>query len=274
MKHFFVEISRSCMRHDLLNLSANISFYAILSLLPLMMIFVSILGHVMGSSEIVDRIMDTITGMIPGAGEIFMSNIKTLVKGKSSLGIWGIGFLLFISTVLFGSLERAFDKIFDSEKKRHFLYSRLLSILVIFIILIFLALPSTFRLLEASLVKYGFSLPLVDYLTGKTFFVIFAVFAYVATVIIITNHRVYIRYAFVGGAIFAAGITIAKFIFQWYLTISFSRYNLIYGSLTAMILTVIWIYYLSIVLLVSAEVVAYLQGLGRGKGAKNDRNAK
>ena len=37
------------------------------------------------------------------------------------------------------------------------------------------------------------------------------------------------------------------------------RYNIIYGSLTAVVLLVVWIYYLTVLMLLSAEFVATMQ---------------
>jgi membrane protein len=87
---------------------------------------------------------------------------------------------------------------------------------------------------------------------------------------------VYIRYAMVGGVIFSVGIGVAKFLFSWYLGFAMTRYNVIYGSLTAVILTVVWIYYMSVVLLFSAEIVSELQHLKKfhpkkKRGTKTER---
>lgn len=259
MKNFFVTIYKSCMSHDIFDLAASISFYAILSLLPLTMVFVSAIVHVMGSETVVTQIVDSVTAIIPGAKEIFSSNLQNLIKSKSSLGMWGISFLLVISTVLFSSLENAFDKVFETVKRRNFFHSRLLAIGVIFIILVLLFVPSSIRVLESVLVRYGYSIPLYNYISGSMFFVIFAMVSYLVTIIIVPNQKIYLRYAFWGACFYAAGIAVAKYLFSWYISITFDRYNLIYGSLTAIILTVLWVYYLSIILLVSAELVAYLQ---------------
>lgn len=264
MKNFFADIFRSCRKHEIFNLAASISFFAVLALLPLSMIFMSVVGHVMGSGHIVTQLANVFTEVVPGAKDIFLSNIKNLVEIRSSLGIWGASFLFVMSIALFGSIENAFDKIFDSDKKRHFLLSRLLAILVICIILLFLFLPSSVTLLDRALVGYGFSIPLGRYFSGKLFFVVFAVASFMATVIIITNQRVYLRYALVGGIIYATGIAVAKFLFQSYISVTFTKYNIIYGSLTALILTVIWIYYVANILLISAEVVAQLNRRKRG----------
>jgi len=266
MKRFIVDIVKSCWKHDIFNLSANISFFAILSLLPMLMIFVAVMGYVLGSHSIVGEIVKNFTEAIPGADQILRSNINNLVDSRSALGAWGASFLLVISTVLFSSMERAFDVIFDIEKHRHFLKSRLLAIGVVCIIMLLLFVPSAVNLVEKFFQQYGYSVPFSSYLTGKTFFIIFAMLAYVATVTIVTYQRVYFRYAIIGALIFAFGSAIAKYIFQWYLTITFTKYNLIYGSLTALILMALWIYYLSNILLVATEVVAYLQNRRRDNG--------
>ncbi|MBI4126723.1 MAG: YihY/virulence factor BrkB family protein, partial [Deltaproteobacteria bacterium] len=67
-------------------------------------------------------------------------------------------------------------------------------------------------------------------------------------------------YAAIGGVIFAGGIALAKFLFRWYMVVAFTRYNIIYGSLTAVVLFVVWIYYVSVILLMATEAAAVLQG--------------
>lgn len=242
-----------------MNLSASISFFAILSVLPMSMIFISILGHVMGSDGIVGEITRIFAEEIPGAKDILLSNISSLVKSENALGWWGIVSLVLISTILFGSLETALDRIFTSGRKRNFLYSRLLAVFLILVILVFLFLPSVVHFLELFLVKFGYSIPLSAYLSGKTFFVVFAMLSFIAAVMIIPNHKVSFKHAVFGGLIYAVGVAVAKFFFRWYMAMTFSRYNLIYGSLTALVLMVLWVYYLVNILLISAEVVAYLQ---------------
>ena len=193
MKRFVVDIVKSCWKHDIFNLSANISFFAILALLPLLMIFVSVMGFVLGSHSIVGEIVNNVTDVIPGVDQILKSNINNLVQSRSALGAWGISFLLVISTVIFSSMERAFDIIFDIKKRRHFLKSRLLAIGVLCIIMLLLFVPSTINLVQKFFEQYGYSVPFSSYLTGKSFFIIFAMLAYVITVTIVTYQRVYFR---------------------------------------------------------------------------------
>jgi membrane protein len=78
-------------------------------------------------------------------------------------------------------------------------------------------------------------------------------------IVVVPNRKVFIRYAVVGGVFFAVGLIVAKFIFSTYVSYAINRYNLIYGSLTAAVIYVLWIYYLAALMLLSAEIVATIQ---------------
>lgn len=259
MKNFFKGIVVSYKNHDCFNLAANISFYAILSIIPLTMIMFSVLGYFLGSEEVFRQIIKTLTGAIPRGSEAIIANIEGVVNSRYELGWMGIGFMVFIALLLFSSLEHALDRIFESVKKRNFFHSKLLAVIVIFIIALFLYAPSAITLLEGFLHKYGFSVPLSKYISGKTFFFVFAALSFAITVVIVPNRKILFRYAILGGAFYAFAIGVARYLFRWYMAFSFDRYNLIYGSLTALVLLVIWIYYLANILLLSSEIVAYLQ---------------
>lgn len=259
MKNFIKQTYNSLVSHDLFNLSANISFFAIIALLPLSMIFVSVMAYSIGSDVVITQMADVITEVVPGARDIFMSNVNNLLNSKSAVGWWGAGFLLLISTVLFGSLEHAFDKIFESEKKRNFFHSRLLSIGVISLILLLFFLPWAIRILELVITNFGYSIPLSLFFSGKFLFVIISILSFVVMIMIVPNQKVKFTYALLGGAMYTIGVAVAKYIYHWYLLMAFDKYNLIYGSLTALVLSVLWIYYLVLILLLSAELVACLQ---------------
>jgi uncharacterized BrkB/YihY/UPF0761 family membrane protein len=119
------------------------------------------------------------------------------------------------------------------------------------------------RVLEGLLNRYGFNFPLSEFLTTDVFFFIVAFLAFVVGTVVIPNQKVYARYTAIGGIVFAAGIGLAKVIFRWYMGMALTRYNIIYGSFTAIILFIVWAYYLAIVLLLAAEVSAQIQAWRR-----------
>lgn len=253
-------IFRNFFRDDCLNLAANISFGALLAIIPIGMMMVSIAGYFLGgSAEAYGRVVAMATNLLPVGRETFEANLQSILEQRGSLGIVGVGFLVFIATFLTSSIEHALDIVFKAVKRRNFFHSRLLGIALIFWITLLFSLPTMAQVLEGLLARTGFNFPLSEIMAGKWFFFLVAFLAYVMTVVVIPNPKVYVRYAAVGGLFFAVGIGVAKLLFRWYMLFAIDRYNIIYGSLTAVVLLVVWIYYLAVVLLFTAELVAEMQ---------------
>lgn len=260
-KEFFKSIFKNYCAHDCFHLAANISFFAILSLIPVTMLMVSAAGLMLETSEeLFLQITQTITTGLPDAISAgFIVNLKNVMQGSSSLGWLGFAFLLFISTFIFSSLEHSLDKVFQSTHKRNFFHSKFLAVFLIFLVMFLFSLPTTISLFERLVGNLGYHIPLSSYMTAKVFFFIFTFLSFILAITIVPNQRVYIGHAFVGAFIFAGGVVLAKHIFGWYLVMSFDRYNVVYGSLTALVLLFIWIYYVASILLLSSEVVAAIQ---------------
>ncbi|MDP2599253.1 MAG: YihY/virulence factor BrkB family protein [Deltaproteobacteria bacterium] len=265
-------IVKNFFRHDCLYLATNISFCGLLSLIPMILIAVSITGFLLGSSnDIYQQLVSAIVDLLPQGKDFLMNNLREVVGQRHSLGVLGAVMLLFIASILFGAMERSLDIIFESEKRRNFLHSRLVAIGMIMLVSLFFFMPTIADLLTRGLVRFGFYFPLGDIVRGKIFLVLFTFFAFVAIVVIVPHHKVRFRYAAFGGLFFAFGVWVARLWFRWYMVKAFSQYNVIYGSITAMILLLLWFYYVSNILLFSAEIVSYLQQRHRHSEGKARR---
>jgi membrane protein len=257
---FIGRIIRNFFRDDCFNYAANISFYAVLAVIPIAMLMISIAGYFLGSSqEALQRIVEVATDVLPVGKDLFLANLQAIQNQKASLGIVGIVFLFFISTILVASVERALDAVFDTPSRRNFFHSRLLGVAIIFWITLLFSLPTMVNILQGLLFRYGFHFPLSELTTGRIYYFLLSFLAYLMLVVVVPNRKVFIRYALIGGVFFSVGISAAKFLFTAYMAFAVQRYNLIYGSLTAVVLFLIWIYYLSVIMLLSAEIVSEFQ---------------
>lgn len=253
-------LAKSYKEHDCFNLAANISFFAILSLIPLLMIVVSAAGFVIGSSEeLFSQIVSAVTDVLPKGKNELAASLNSIIYGRSSVGGIGIVFLLFIASLLFSSVEHALDKIFQSVKRRNFFHSRLLSVLLVFGVISVLFLPAAIGVFQAVLARFSVSVPLSGLASDKIFLGFLMIASFVAAVMIIPSHKVQFRFAVAGSIFFAVCVGAARFLFRLYIAYSFDRYNVIYGSLTVLVVAVIWIYYLANIFLLSSELVAVLQ---------------
>ena len=254
------DLAKSYKEHDCFSLATNIAFFAFLSVIPILMITTSLAGFVLGSSEnLVNQIVSALTTVLPKGQDELAANLNNIIARRSGIGGAGVIFLLFVASLLFSSIEHAFDKIFQSVKKRNFLHSKILSILVVFGAIFILFLPAIINLFQTALASFNISIPLRNIAANHAFLVGLLIGSFIAAIKIIPNHDVKLGYAVSGGVFFAAGIEVAKFIFKWYVAGSFDWYNVVYGSLTMLVIIILWIYYLANVLLISAELVAVLQ---------------
>ena len=66
------------------------------------------------------------------------------------------------------------------------------------------------------------------------------------------------HYALAGGVICAFLCEVAKHFFTWYIR-TYGRYSMIYGSIEAIVILVLWTFYSACILLFCAEVVSAYQ---------------
>ncbi len=257
---FIFGIIKSFIQDRCLLMAESISFCALLAVIPIGMFMVSIAGYFLGASqEALQRIVDVAADVLPVGKELFVANLQSVLDQRASLGIFSIFALVFISTILVSSIELALDAIFKTANRRNFFHSRLLAIALIFWVTLLFSLPTMLRVLAGLLERYGFAIPLSGMMSGRVYFFLVSFLAYLMMVVVVPNQKVFIRYAVVGGAFFSIGIGAAKWLFAAYLAFSMQRYNVVYGSLAAVVLFVVWIFYLSALMLFSAEIVAAMQ---------------
>lgn len=263
-------------RDDGFTLAAALSFYTLTSLIPLLMIVVSVLGHLLGRSEEAwNRINQLLTNAIPALPAVFLYHLRTLIDRKLSvvtLGWVGLFILFIFASILFSNFEKILDKIFGSVKSRNFFHSRLLSIASIFMTALLLFVPGVLKNIDQYLSRHSIPIPLSSLTTDNLFFFLVAWVSFILVLAVAPNHQVKFRYNLIGGFVFSMLLMIVKFLFRFYITFSFSRLNAVYGSLTALIVFIVGIFYLMNLFILSAELVAVLQKrwIEQNKPIEND----
>lgn len=261
--NFIARVFRSFVQDDCLNLAAVISFYAIFSMIPLTMIALALMAYLVGTSlpGVMQEVTGVLSSILPQATAGIMQNITSVMQRKAHLGWMGIAFMVVIASLLFSSLEKALDKVFQSVHRRNFLHSRLVAISLILVVAFLFFIPALIRPAISFFETYsrGMATVLARILTADTFFLILAFLSFSLFVTVIPTHKVHFRYSLFGAFLFTVLTGLARWLFRMYIFTSWSRYNVIYGSLTALIVIMVWVYYFANIFLLSAEVVARLQ---------------
>jgi membrane protein len=258
------EARRAFSRDGCMNLSAALAFYTILSLIPFLFLTISAAGFILGSSDAAHKLAVPLLGRaFPEASGVILKEVVSISRRAGVLGWVGILSLVWTASVIFSSLEFAMGVVFRVEKRRNFFKSKLMALSMIPAAGALLLLSIFVTTFAAVMENYEFKLFGVGLAQSFAFeltlgyFLPYLVLAFAFTAIykIIPNTSIAFRHALVGGASCAFLFEMAKHLFTWYLSES-PHYNIIYGSLAAIIILVVWAFYSSSILLFCAEVVS------------------
>jgi membrane protein len=249
-------------------LAAAISFYALLSLIPVLFLVIAVAGYVIGSShDTYQAVLDWVREFIPHLSDDFTRNLEWVVQNRGRLSWLGLGSLTIAASLVFQATEFALDRVFAVGRRRSFLRSRLLSVCVVVgmgVVLLFsFYVGVLFHALRAdpTLAPLGHDLliPLarglrIQYLTS----VALVVGAFTLSLRVFPHARVSWREAFVGGCIGAGLWEAGRRLFLWYLA-NLAQFYVVYGSLGALVAVMVWIYMSASIFLYAAEFIVALQ---------------
>jgi membrane protein len=249
-------------------LAAAISFYALLSLIPVLFLVIALAGYVIGSSQDTYKaVLDWVREFIPHLSEDFTRNLAWVVQNRGRLSWLGLGSLTIAAGLVFQATEFALDRVFAVGRRRSFLRSRLLSVAVVvgmgLVLLFSFYVGVLFHALRAdpNLAPLGHDLvvPLarglrIQYLAS----VALVVGVFTLALRVFPHAPVFWREAFIGGCIGAVLWECGRRVFLWYLA-NLAQFYVVYGSLGALVAVMVWIYMSATIFLYAAECVVALQ---------------
>ncbi len=245
-------------------LAASVAYFLIVALVPLSLLIVAFFGYILGGNQdLYHYLLSKLVNFFPSVTSGITNELTKLItyKGISMITLFIYGFL---ALQLFYSVEHAMNVIFKVPKKRHFLLSLFWAIFIVTLVIFFWILSFTVSSLAGVLVHYPinvFDIQLsyraaIVFKYVAPFVLILLTFTAVYT--IIPHVRVRTRHAFSGALFVTVLWEIAKHFFTW--TVKNLAYiGTIYGSLTAFILFLLWMYYLSCIFLLGGEFVNSLR---------------
>ena len=251
------------MKDDCFYLSAAISYFLIVALVPLSLLIVSLFGYFLGQNQdIYQYALSRLVSLFPSVTSGITNELRNIIiyKGISLITLFIYGF---ISLQLFYSMEHAMNVIFKVPKKRHFLLSLFWTIFIVTLLIFFLLLSFALSSAAGLLKMPSFNIIGVEigYKAGL-FFKYIAPFLLVLSTftsiyIIMPAVKVSMKHAFKGALFVAILWELAKHFFAWYVK-NVIHFGTIYGSLTTFIIFLLWMYYLSCIFLLGGEFVKNL----------------
>lgn len=263
MKRFLECLYRSYMRHNIGLLSAVIAFFSFSAMIPMVMLLIYagsfIVARDVVEKFLIDLLQSTVPSM-PMERSVIAHTVARLAGLSPSIGAIGILGLLWTTIGGFVSLQQILDTIVDAQHRRSFLVQFLVGFAMLLIFGGLTALSSLTMLVAPILDRHlPISLTFVHIVSQVSFPILLLITCYLCYRIL--PSRTMQNGPILIGALFSTvGIYVTRFTFVIY-SRHLGNYVLIYGALAFTMLLVFWIYIISTILLIGAEIAACLTKL-------------
>ena len=257
-------------------LSSALAFNILLSIVPCFTLLLVALSHLVDDQVLLMQIENNLEIFVPGLSETILSQAESFLRHRGVAGSISILFLLFFSGIAFTVLEDTMTIIFSHhavKQRRHFLVSAILP--YVFTLLIVLGLFVTSYLHGALETMDGSELRFFSWTlnvggVSETFLYFAGLLGLILLLssiyMVMPVGQIKLRYALIGGMAAAFLWEIVRRILLWYF-FNLSYVNLIYGSLTTVVVALLTLEVAALILLIGAQCIAeYEQMVLRDEG--------
>src|SRR5437867_4956587 len=126
---FALRTLKSFRANQGLLLAGAVAYYALLSIVPLLILFVIALSHWIDPAELLQTLGRYLEWLLPGQSRTIVGELASFVEHRDVIGWVLLATMLFFSSLAFTVLENAMSVIFVHRvaiRRRHFLISALL----------------------------------------------------------------------------------------------------------------------------------------------------
>jgi membrane protein len=267
--------ARETIKDNVFDKAAELAFYFLLSLFPLIIFVISILGLVTSSSGLESQLIHWLTQAMPSSASGLVRNIVQQTAHRSGSGKLSFGILFALWTASSGMVAviNGLNVAFQIKEARSWIRQHLVALWLT-------AAIGFFMLIAVSIILFGSQL--VEWLGGHTGLSNLAAACWrvvqwpVAVFLVMLAFAIVYRYApnkpkqrwrwVTPGAVLGVLLWLAaSFGFRLYL-VYFDTYSATYGSLGALIVLIMWFYVTGIAILVGGEVDSEIELAARSRG--------
>ncbi|OLR64870.1 YihY/virulence factor BrkB family protein [Peptoniphilus porci] len=261
---FFDKLIYRIINHDTFSYGGSLSYFLILSIFPFL---ISLINAINFSGLLNPDYIFSLIKVLPTEVQNIVSNFLVEIQNSSSGSFFTISFVvgLFTASTAVFKLINIINLSYGFAEKRGFIKLRLLALfftialITMFFLLIFTQIFG--EIIYVNVMKYlGIKNEFFDKMwriAKNTIPILYMLITFVLLYKFSPSKSSENMVTFKGvlpGAIFSTiGVIIASIVFGFYVT-NFGKYSITYGSLGGIIIFLVWLYLLSIIILIGAEI--------------------
>jgi len=243
--------------------AASLAYYAFFSIFPLLLVII-VVGSFFVDSEVVQaQLLNLFQGILPGAEELILTNIDRVIRLRGAVTFFALISLVWSATSVFNILAKNINRAFPDAEVPDFIKGRVLGFFMLLTLAMLMLV--TFAVSTLSSLIPVINIPFNDKALHETFLwqvgaflvpiglnmlMFWAIYQWVPLV------KVERKASFLGGLVAGVVWELLNNAFTWYLSSGLSRYQLVYGSVTTVVILLFWIYLSSMVILLGAHITA------------------
>ena len=263
---YLKHVIKAVLENDFSGMAAEMGFMLMLGIFPAMLFLMAIFAW-MGNKAFINPVLFFLSNVIPTDSMHLISNVLKEVMIFSKGGLIGtIGFIitLFLTSNAIAVILKGLNRAYKVEEGRSFLYTRILSVIMVFV--------NTFMLfLSINLIVFGkviinflvnyvgishvFEISLLTLRWPVSFIALYfmAFINYYILPDLKGDEKLKRKSALPGTLFFCVFWLIGSWGFSIYVN-NLQTYNKVYGTIGAFAMLMVWLYYTSILLLIGGEI--------------------
>ncbi|WP_020654276.1 YihY/virulence factor BrkB family protein [Massilia niastensis] len=272
---FGLQVLKAFRANQGLLLAGAVAYYALLSIIPFLMLVVVVLSHFIDQVELLDTLRRYLELLVPGQSGSIVAEVDNFLDNRPAI-TWVLAVtMLFFSSFAFTVLENAMSVIFVHRfaiRKRRFWVSAVLPYcymlaLGIGIMIVSLVAGTLQVMGEESVWLFGYQWSLngvsgvLLYLLGLAGEILVLSSIY----LVMPVGRLSVWHALIGGFTAALLWEAARHVLVWYFS-TLSQVNIVYGSMATAIVVMFSIEIAATLLLLGAQVIAEYERVGQAGG--------
>lgn len=242
------------------DMAASIAFFSFFSLFPLLVGVIASASLFLDRTEIQASLDRMLSSEFPGSADFLRTNIEALIDLRGAAGVASIVGLLWSASKMFGALSRGINLALGIPKGHPFYLSRLryFAMTLVVSLLLFVAVAVSMALdvvTQLDPARFGLDGTAYAWIGGHaaSFVFIFVTVSLIYT--LVPYQRPAWRELLPGSLVAAVVFELGKALFVLYLE-NVGSLEAVYGSLTSVIVLLLWLFLSARVLLFGAELIA------------------
>jgi membrane protein len=249
-------------------LAGGIAFNILLAAVPFVLLFASGLGYLLNQSADASsaEVNDVVYRFLPPspAGEQLGHVLVDIIKSRQAIGLYSVIGFVWFSTRLFGSLRSVLCQIFDIDSDRGIIAGKLFDVQITVVSSLLLVAYTALNTYLALATTRGVTLlgelglrqdrmGALEYNIGQFTAFLFIALMFFSLYKFLPNRKIRWQTALIASLFTSLLLDIAKRGFAGYVK-SFNPGSLYTGTLAALIIVVVWVYYAAMIFILGGEV--------------------